>query len=101
MILPLVIMCAPDIFQEKMSNLMEGLAFTRIYLDDLSFLSKGHFNEHLEDVEKVLIHFQKANLKVNASELSFDKTETEYLGYIVNRNRIKPQPQKIEAIQKL
>lgn len=50
--LPMVIMCAPDIFQETMSNLMEGLEFVCTYLDNLMCISKGHFNEHLEDVEK-------------------------------------------------
>ena len=80
------IMCAPDIFQEKMSNLMEGLEFARTYLDDLLCLSKGNFNEHLKDVERVLIRLQKANLKVNASKSSFGKTEIDYLGYVVTRN---------------
>ena len=32
--LPIDIMCVSDIFQENMSNLMEGLEFTRIYLKD-------------------------------------------------------------------
>ena len=99
--LPMGIMCAPDIFQEKMSNLMEGLEFARTYLDDLLCLSKGNFDEHLKDVETVLIRLQKANLKVNASKSSFGKTEIDYLGYVVTRNGIKPQPKKIEAILKI
>ena len=45
------IMCAPYIFQEKMSNLMESLEHARIYLDNLLCLSEGHFNEQLKDVE--------------------------------------------------
>ena len=35
------VMCAPDIFQENMSNLMEGLELVRTYLDNLLCLSKG------------------------------------------------------------
>ena len=31
---------------------MEGLEFARTYLDDLRYISKDQFNEHLEDVEK-------------------------------------------------
>ena len=50
--LPMSIVCAPDIFQEKMSNLMEGLEFARTYTEDLMCLSKGNFNEDLKDVEK-------------------------------------------------
>ena len=45
-------MCAPDIFQENISNLIEGLEFARAHLDNLVCLSKGRSNEHLEDVKK-------------------------------------------------
>ena len=31
--LPMWVMCAPDIFQENISNLMEGLELVRTYLD--------------------------------------------------------------------
>ena len=49
--LPMGIMCALDIFQEKMSNVMEGLEFTRTYLDNFLCLSIVHFNAHLKDVD--------------------------------------------------
>jgi hypothetical protein len=35
---------SPDIFQEKMSDLMQGLEFARAYIDDLLILSTGSFN---------------------------------------------------------
>ena len=50
--LPMEIMCTPDIFQENISNLKDVLEFAYTYLDDLLYLFKCHFNEHLEDVEK-------------------------------------------------
>ncbi len=37
-------------------------------------------------------------LKVNAVECSFCATETEYLGYVLTKEDIKPQPKKVEAI---
>jgi hypothetical protein len=48
---------SPDVFQEKMSELMAGLDFARAYLDDLLILSteKG-FDKHLEKLEQVLTH---------------------------------------------
>ena len=45
---------SPDIFQEKMSELMEGLEFVRTYIDDLLCLMKGSFEDHLEKLERVL-----------------------------------------------
>ena len=69
---------------------MEGFLFALTYVDNLSCLSKGHFNEHLEDVEKVLVRLQKTNFKVNAAKSIFGKIEIEYLGNVVTRNGIKP-----------
>jgi len=54
---------SPDIFQEKMSELMGGLAFVRTYIDDLLCLTKGTFSDHLEKVELVLQRLQKAGLR--------------------------------------
>jgi len=51
---------SPDIFQEKMSELMDGLAFVRTYIDDLLCLTKGTFSDHLEKLELVLQRLQKA-----------------------------------------
>ena len=38
--LPMGLCNSPDIFQEKMSELMVGLEFARAYLDDLLLISK-------------------------------------------------------------
>jgi hypothetical protein len=52
--LPLDIAGSPDIFQGKMSELMESLEFVRDYLDDLLCISKGSPEDHLEKLEEVL-----------------------------------------------
>ena len=35
----------PDIFQEKMNELFEGLDYVRAYIDDLLCLTKGSFDD--------------------------------------------------------
>ena len=37
-------------------------------------------------------------LKVNAPKLKFCAEETEYLGYILTRTGIRPQPKKVQVI---
>ena len=37
-------------------------------------------------------------MTVNARKLSFCAVETEYLGYVLSRDGIKPQPKKVQAI---
>ncbi len=45
---------SPDIFQEKMSELVESVEFVRAYLDDLLCISKLSLEDHLDKLEVVL-----------------------------------------------
>jgi len=91
---------SPDIFQEKMSELMDGLAFVRTYIDDLLCLTKGAFSDHLKKVELVLQRLQKAGLKVNVTK-SFFVRSLEYLGYWITPTGIKPVYDKVKAVLKI
>jgi hypothetical protein len=45
--IPMGLCNSPDIFQEKMSELMEGLEFVRTYINDLLVITKESFDDHL------------------------------------------------------
>ena len=96
--LPMGVACSPDIFQAKMSELMATLEFVTTSLDDLLCISKGNLDDHLAKLQRVLIRLRNAGLKVNAHKSCFCAMETEYLGYILSRDGIKPQPKKEQAI---
>ena len=89
---------SPDIFQEKMSDLMRALDYVRTYLDDLLIISNGTFKDHLEKLEVVLQRLKDAKLRCKVTKCSFGMPEIEYLGYILSREGIKPQPEKVSAI---
>ena len=99
--LPMGLCNSPDIFQEKMSELMQGLEFARAYIDDLLVLTTGDFFEHLENLEEVLSRLSECGLKVNAVKSFFGRTELEYLGYWITQNGVKPLSKKVEAIVNL
>jgi hypothetical protein len=44
---------SPDVFQEKMSELLNGLDTARVYLDDILHVTKGSWQEHLEVLYQV------------------------------------------------
>ncbi len=96
--LPMGITGSPDIFQGKMSELMESLEYVRAYLDDLLCISKLSLEDYLEKLEEVLSQLCDAGLKVNAAKSSFCALEIEYLGYVLTRDGIKPQSNKVQAI---
>jgi len=99
--LPMGIKNAPDIFHEAMSNLMQGLKFVRVYLDDLLCLTKGGWTDHLDKLKMVLQHILDVGLKINAKKSFFRQTELEYLGFWINRDGICPLTEKVEAIQNI
>lgn len=99
--LPMGLCNSPDIFQEKMSELMDGLNFVRAYIDDLLAITNGTFEDHLEKLELIFKRLRQAGLKVNANKSFFAKHELEYLGYWITRDGIQPVSKKVEAIQRI
>ena len=95
--LPMGLCNSPDIFQEKMSELFDGLDFVRTHIDDLLTLTKGTFEDHLEKLERVLFRLKESGLKVNAKKSFFAKTKLKYLGHWITRDGIKPLPDKAKA----
>ncbi len=79
---------SPDVFHEKMLELMESLEFVRAYLDDLLCISKLSLEDHLDKLEVVLWQLCNAGLKVIAAKSTFCALEIEYLGYVLTRDGI-------------
>jgi hypothetical protein len=60
-----------DIFQEKMSDFMVELEFTRAYTMDLLVVSKQNFETHIQHLVQVFTRLAEAGLKIDASKSSF------------------------------
>jgi hypothetical protein len=79
-------------------DLMASLNFVRAYMDDLLIITRGTLDKHLQKIETVLTRLRDARIKVNAAKSLFCAHEIEYLGYILTREGIKPQPKKVQEI---
>jgi hypothetical protein len=99
--LPMGLAGSPDIFQERMSHLMRGLEFVRVYLDDVLIISTSTFTEHLQKLRTCLDRINKVGLKVNPDKCFFGRTEIEYLGYWVTRTGVQPQEKKVQGILRM
>lgn len=82
--------------QVMVSELMVALEFVQAYISDLSCITKSSSENHL--IRQVLIEHEHRRLKVHAKICSFCITGTEYLGYLLTREGIKPQPEKVHVI---
>ncbi len=98
--LPMGVAGSPDIFQAKMLELMMALEFVRAYIDNLLVITKASLEDHLDlaKLRLVLLKLREAGLKINADKSIFCTITTEYLGYTLTREGIKPQNNKVQAI---
>ena len=99
--LPMGIMNSPDIFQAVIQELLGDLDFVQAYLDDILITNNGTYDDHIEKVNIVLKRLEEAGFRANLRKCFFARDSLEYLGYILNRNGLTPQPKKVEAILRL
>ena len=67
------------------------------YIDDIIIVTET-FEEHLDWLGKVLIKIEDAGFTINAEKSDFCCTEVRYLGFVVNREGLQPDPKKVEPI---
>ena len=102
--LPMGLCNSPDIFQEKMSELMEGLEFmsSTYHRRSTCVSRKDTYRGPLgESWTLVFSRLRRAGLKVNAKKSFFARGELEYLGYWVTRDGIQPVQKKVKAIMQI
>lgn len=93
---------APAVWQRLMDKVigadLEPFAF--VYLDDVIILSST-FEQHLELLEKIFRRLYDAGLTINKDKCHFCKPELRYLGYVVDKNGLRVDPEKVQAILKI
>ena len=99
--LPFGLCNAPSTFQRCMELVLRGLQWQTllIYLDDIIIHSMT-IEEHFQRLEEVLKRLSEAGLKLKPSKCQLLKPEVLFLGHVVGRDGIRPNPQLVEAVQK-
>ena len=69
-----------------------------VYLDDILIFSKSP-EEHVRHVEEVFKRLRKHHFYLKMKKCEFFKTEIPYLGHLITKDGIKPDPKKISAIK--
>ena len=96
--LPFGITSAPEHFQRRMSEILSDLEGVVCMMDDV--LVHGQTSEeHDKRLEKVLQRLQEAGLTLNKQKCHFSQTQVKFLGQIIDRDGVHPDPDKVRAIQ--
>ncbi len=99
LVMPFGLTNAPATFQAFIQDTLRDFigVFCVVYLDDILIFSRTQ-EEHDSQVKLVLDRLRDAHLFANAKKCEFDKTEVEYLGYLIGADGIKMNPKKLSTI---
>ena len=88
---------ASGIFQRFIENLLKGIEYTVVKIDDI-LISGRDDEEHIKNVDAVLDVLEKIGATVNKDKCVFLANEVEYVGFIIDKNGIRTNPNKVQAI---
>ncbi|KAI5151822.1 hypothetical protein ENBRE01_2411 [Enteropsectra breve] len=91
---------APATFQRAMDTILQGIngEFVIPYLDDIIIFSKNK-HEHQKHIRIVLGKLQEHNIILNPAKCKFYRSEIKFLGRLISKGIVKPDPDKISSIQ--
>ena len=98
--LPFGISSAPEIFQRTMEEILAGEENVVCYFDDILIYSKDH-SSHDEHLDKVMKKLESVHLKLNDQKTELRKSEVEFLGHLINKDGVQPDPAKVSAIKNM
>lgn len=98
--MPMGLKNSPSTFQRVMDDILRGLVneCCLVYLDDIIIFGPS-LQQHLINLKKVFTRIRDCNFKIQLDKSEFLRKEVEYLGHVVTRDGVKPNPNKIEAIR--
>ena len=98
--LPMGILPAVQVFQRTISAILSGLTFNMclVYLDDIIIFSKTE-EEHIVRVKHVFDRLEEAGVTLKLEKTQLGVSRVSYLGHILDRGDIRPDPEKVRAIR--
>ena len=98
-VMPFGLCNAPATFQRAMDALLAELKWhsTLVYLNDILIYSKSP-GEHLHHLQEVFQRLWNANFTLKASKCQFRLKQVKYLGHMISKKGVSPDPEKISSI---
>jgi transposase InsO family protein len=98
--LPFGLKNSPLAFASAISSVMAGLEtkFLSVFIDEF-FIFSPDYSTHLDHLSQVFTRLRNANLTLHPSKCTFGAQTIKFLGFIVSKNGLQPDPKKVEAIR--
>ncbi len=87
-------------FQRLMNKVLKQYIgkFVQVYLDDVIIYS-NNLTKHKRHIKAVFEKIREANLKLKSSKCQQFQIELKFVGHLVERNGIRPDPRNVKKIK--
>ena len=101
--MPFGIKSAPEVFQRKMHEVIEGLVQVEVVADDFVVVGRSiNLEEATRDHDQKLIAFlqrcEERGLKLNSEKLTLRQTEVAFIGHVASGDGLSVDPAKVKAV---
>lgn len=98
--MPFGIKTGPGVFQRMNYEIFGDIQGVLVYFDDVMIFARTK-EEHDEILRKVLERAREKNVRFNVNKIQIASEQVKYLGHIFSFNEIKPDPDRLKAIEKM
>ncbi|KAA0032636.1 Transposon Ty3-I Gag-Pol polyprotein [Cucumis melo var. makuwa] len=100
LVMPFGLTNAPSTFMRLMNHVLKEYIgkFVVVYFDDILVYSKG-MNDHILHVKTILLKLREEKLYANFKKCSFCLEQIHFLGFIVGKDGVKVDEEKVKAIR--
>ena len=101
--MPFGICSAPEIFQRRMHELIEGLSGVEVVADDFVVVGRGEttddaMKDHDANLEALLQRCAEKGIKLNPDKIKLKMKEVPFIGHIATSEGLCVDPSKVAAI---
>jgi hypothetical protein len=104
--MPFGISTAPEEFQRRLHETLDGVHGIEVIADDILITGSGNTqqeaeNDHDRNLRALLERAKEKNLKLNYKKRKIGLPEVKYIGHIISSEGLKPDPDKLKAIAEM
>ena len=101
--MPSGIASAPEEYQRRQHEVLEGLQGVEVIADDILVYGCGDTDDeamadHDQNLRELLKRAREVNLKLNESKIQLRLKEVPYIGHLLTSDGLKPDPEKVRAV---
>ena len=95
--MPFGISSAPEKFQRRLTQTLQGLEGITVVADDILIFGKDR-DSHDKNLRNLLHRARSSGLRLNRSKCKFLEPELPYIGHVLTSEGVKADPKKVAAI---